>query len=231
MIRTDERRPITQADLLQDLYRSGGLSRRDFFQGAAALGLGLGAAAAFADRVAAATPRRGGDVVAGSAGGSTGDTLDVATWINQHQMLTGIATNEYLTETDAADRLKPRLAESWEPLDQGARWIFNLVPGVEHSNGKSVDAHDVIASLHYHVQENATSSFKPQIAQIAGMEADGPHRVIFTLNAPNADFPMLTSDYRAAILPSEDGKPLVLDCSIGPVPIGWRRSSRASGPS
>jgi len=152
---------------VKKLYESGTISRREFMQGAAAVGLSASAALSFATRVEAATPRRGGDAVAASAGGATSDSLDVATWVNQHQMMTGMATNEYLTETDASETLKPRLARSWEAADRGATWVFKLEKGVEHSNGKTVDADDVIASLRYHVGEDSKSSFKPQVAQIA----------------------------------------------------------------
>ncbi|MEQ9490198.1 MAG: ABC transporter substrate-binding protein [Alphaproteobacteria bacterium] len=199
---------------IKSLFRAGKIDRREFMQGAAALGIGAAAATQFVKEVKAATPKRGGDVKAASAGGQTADSMDVATWVNQHQMMTGITINEYLTETDGQERLQARFAESWEPADGGAKWVFKLRKGVEHSNGKTVDANDVVASFNYHVKEDSKSSFKPQVEQIASIEADGDDTVIFTLNGANADFPVLTSDYRAAILPTKDGEPLVLDGSI-----------------
>lgn len=201
--------------LIKSLFRDGKIDRREFMQGSAALGIGVAAATSFVKEVDAATPKRGGSVVAASSGGQTGDNLDVATWVSQHQMMTGISINEYLTETDGAEQLHPRLAESWEATESGKKWRFKLRKGVEHSNGKTVDAEDVIGSYRYHVKADSKSSFKPQIEQIESMEAEGPNTVIFTLKSANADFPFLTSDYRAAILPIKDGEPLVLDGSVG----------------
>ena len=39
------------------------------------------------------------------------------------------------------------------------------------------------------------------------MKADGRHTVVITLEAGNADFPFLLSDYHVPVMPSSDGKP------------------------
>lgn len=199
---------------IKHLFSIGKIGRREFVQGAATLGLSAATAATFINDVKAATPKSGGHVKAGCAGGQTADSMDVATWVNSMQMVTGITINEYLTETDADENLIPRFAEGWEAADGGKTWIFNLRKGVEHSNGKTIDAHDVIGSLNYHLGEESKSSFKPQLAQISSMRAEGNFTVVFELSSANADFPVMTSDYRAAILPCKDGKPMVVDGSI-----------------
>lgn len=199
-------------------FAAGRIDRRTFLQAAAALGVGSAAAIAMSDKAQAATPQRGGHAKAASSGGATADSLDLATWVNQHQMMTGISINEYLTEIDGSEQIKPRLATDWEARDGGATWVFELHPGIEFSNGKVVDAEDVAGSFMYHVKQGSESSFKPQVEQVEEVKAGGPTTVIFRLKTPNADFPFLTADYRAAILPIADKEPMVLDGSIGAGP-------------
>ncbi len=200
---------------ITSLFRAGRIGRRELMQGAAALGLTAAAATSLVPTAEAATPKRGGHAKAGILGGETTDDLDIATINNEHQMFTILAINEYLTETDSDGALQPRLATRWEPSDGGKTWVFKLRKDVEHSNGKTVDSADVVTSFRHHVREGTKSSFKPQVEAIEEIRADGPDTVIFVLESANADFPTLTTDYRAAILPSKDGEPLVLDGSIG----------------
>ena len=73
-------------------------------------------------------------------------------------------------------------------------------------NGRDVTAEDVVASINHHRGEGSTSAAKPIVEPITGIKADGKHTVVFTLNAGNADFPFILSDYHLPILPSEGGK-------------------------
>lgn len=203
---------------LKKIYQERKIDRRAFLEGAAMLGISSSSAMAVAKTAEAAALKRGGAVNVGVAAGETSDGLDVATINNRHQSYTVSATSEFLTEIDGSGDLKPRLAESWNAEDNGLKWIFDLRKDVEHSNGKSVDADDVIATLRHHVKEDSKSAFKPNVEQIEEMTADGKNRVIFKLKARNADFPSITADYRAAILPSKNGEPMVLDASIGAGP-------------
>jgi peptide/nickel transport system substrate-binding protein len=55
--------------------------------------------------------------------------------------------SETMTELDArGGGLKPRLAASWEPVDNDT-WRFKLQPGVKFSDGSDFDAEDVAYSL------------------------------------------------------------------------------------
>ena len=58
----------------------GRLSRRDFMEGATALGLSITAATSLMSEARAATPMKGGLLRAGLDGGATTDTLDPATF-------------------------------------------------------------------------------------------------------------------------------------------------------
>jgi peptide/nickel transport system substrate-binding protein len=199
---------MIKSDLLKSQFATGRIGRREFMQGAAALGISAAAASGFMSQVQAATPVRGGHARLGMADGQTVDSMSVATWVNQHQGHTGMGVHDYLTVTDGENNLVPHLAESWESSDDAAQWVFHLRRGVEHSNGKTVDAHDVVASWNYHTGEDSTSSFKPQASVVKEARADGDHTVIFDLVSASADFAILTSDYHIPIMPSADGKPI-----------------------
>ena len=76
---------------------------------------------------------------------------------------------------------------------------------MEFHNGKTVEAEDVIASFNHHRGEESKSAAKPIVDPIVDIKADGKNAVVFTLDAGNADFPFIVSDYHLAILPAKDG--------------------------
>lgn len=63
----------------------------------------------------------------------------------------------------------------------------------------------MIASINHHRGADSTSAASGLVAQIAEMRADG-NTVIFDLEAPNADFPYVMSDYHLIIMPTENGE-------------------------
>lgn len=199
---------MKKSDVLKSQFASGKIGRREFMQGVAALSVSTAAATSFIKKAEAATPLRGGHARIGFSDGATADSMSVATWVNNHQFHTGMGIHDYLTATDGQSNLVPHLAESWESSDDAKQWVFHLRKGVEFSNGKTVDAHDVVASWNYHIAEDSKSSFKPQASIVSQAKADGDHTVIFTLNTPSADFSYLTSDYHVPIMPSNDGNPI-----------------------
>ena len=189
-------------------FHSDRVGRREFVQGAVALGVAASTATGVVTPSKAAAPIKGGHARIGISDGATVDSMSVATWVNNHQFHTGMGIHDYLTVTDGQSNLVPHLAESWDSSDDVATWVFRLRKGVEHANGKTVDAHDVVASWNYHTAEDSNSSFKPQASIVEKVEADGDQTVVFTLKTPSADFAYLTSDYHVPIMPSKDGRPL-----------------------
>lgn len=106
-------------------------------------------------------------------------------------------------EVDHEGNLGPELAESYESSDATTR-VFNLREGVEFHNGKSLTPEDVIATINHHRGAESKSAAAGLVAQIKDIRADG-NAVVFELNAANADFPYVMSDYHLLILPSEGG--------------------------
>lgn len=187
-------------------FGAGQIDRRSFITSLAAAGIAIPAAMSMATRVEAATPRRGGSFKMGMGHGSTTDSLDPATYENGLMTATGFAFGNCLTEIGPDNKLRPELCESYEPLNGGKSWAFNLRKGVEFHNGKTMTADDVIASINYHRGAESTSAAKGVIAPVTDIRKDGEDVVIFDLESPNADFPYLVSDYHLIILPAEDGK-------------------------
>ena len=133
-------------------YAKGRLSRRQFMQGAMAMGMTVAAASAFTDQVAAATPNKGGTFRLGLGGASTTDSLDPATFISvftQIGLNYGIHNN--LVEVDADGNAIPELAESFEASADAKTWIFKIRKGVEFHDGRSLEAKDAIASIQHHM--------------------------------------------------------------------------------
>ncbi|BBU59159.1 peptide ABC transporter substrate-binding protein [Mameliella alba] len=150
-----------------------------------------------------AQAKRGGRLRAALSGANTSDSWDART----HSDLFMIASAQgsvfdNLTEVGADGTLKGELATSWEASPDAKTWTFNLRQGVTFHNGKAFGADDVIASLQMHVAEGAKSAAKPIIESIVEMKKITDHQVQFTLEAGNADFPYLLSDYHLLMYPA-----------------------------
>ncbi|MCK7612634.1 ABC transporter substrate-binding protein [Roseibium sediminicola] len=182
----------------------GGVSRRSILQGTAAIG-----ATAFASQFgispAAAQPKKGGTLRIGMAHGNTNDNYDPGTWDNAYVQVFGTARNGYLVEITADGSLTGEVAESWEASPDAKTWTFKIRKGIAYHDGGTVTPEDVVASINYHRGEDSTSAAKPFVDPIEDISVDGDN-VVFTLEAGNADFPFVVSDYHLPILPSKDGK-------------------------
>jgi peptide/nickel transport system substrate-binding protein len=176
------------------------LTRRHLLlSGAGVAFLGLGA------RPSRAEPSRGGRLRVGLAHGSTTDVLDPAKCDNGFTQTLAYALFNGLTEAGPKGELVPSLAESWEASPTASTWHFKLRDGVTFHNGKKLTAEDVIASLNRHRGADSSSGAKGILTSIQDIKAEGSQGVVFTLDAPNADFPFILSDFHLGILPAQDG--------------------------
>ena len=187
------------------LIRSGRMNRRDFIRISAAAGVTAAGALHMFSGEARAAPKKGGTMRAAIGQGGSTDSLDPATWgANFFTTELSGCTGNMLAEVDQSNNVVPALAESFESSDGAKTWVFKLRNGVTFHNGKTLTADDVVATYNYHRGENSKSSQKAVLASIKDMRADGD-KVIFTLDAGNADFPYNTTNYALAIFPSKDG--------------------------
>ena len=175
------------------------LSRRGVLKAGAA----TVAASALSTLPARSAPSRGGHLRLGIAGANTSDSWDGRTHSDIFMQVSGHGcVFDSLTEVDASGQLVGELAESWEASADAKDWTFNLRKGVTFHNGKPFGVDDVIESLNLHVAEGAKSAAQPIVANIASMEKTSEHQLVIKLNAGNASFPYLLSDYHILIYPA-----------------------------
>ncbi|NHN37860.1 ABC transporter substrate-binding protein [Pseudomaricurvus alcaniphilus] len=148
------------------------------------------------------TPVRGGRIRVASLSISTADTLDPAkgslsTDYVRHNML-----YNGLTRFDEHLDAQPSLAQSFSSSDQ-TTWLFELQPGVEFHDGKSLHADDVVYSLLRHKDPATASKGAAVAAQFSAVRARGPLQVEIELNGPNADLPQILATSHFTII--QDG--------------------------
>jgi peptide/nickel transport system substrate-binding protein len=150
-----------------------------------------------------AQAKRGGRLRVGLNGANTSDSWDGRTHSDLYMIASAQgAVFDSLTEVAADGSLIGELATDWEATPDAKTWTFNLRQGVTFHNGKPFGADDVIESLQMHVAEGAKSAAQPIVAAISEMKKTGEHQVQFTLEAGNADFPYLMSDYHLLMYPA-----------------------------
>ena len=191
-------------DILKRMLGDKRATRRDFLVGATALGLSATAASSMWSKAARAAPTKGGHMKAALGGGATTDSLNPATYNDTYMISVSFSIRDNLTEIAPDNSLRGGAAESWEASDDAATWTFNLRKGVEFSNGKSLEAQDVINSINMHRGEGSGSGATGVVAGIEEITADGKNRVIFKLKSGDADFPYILTDYHLNILPAKD---------------------------
>ncbi len=147
--------------------------------------------------------KKGGRLRAGISGANTSDSWDGRTHSDLYMIACAQgAVFDSLTEVAPDGSLKGELAESWEASPDAKVWTINLRTGVTFHNGKSFGADDVIESLQMHTTEDSKSAAKPIVSAISEMKKITDHQVQFTLEAGNADFPYLMSDYHILMYPA-----------------------------
>jgi len=134
------------------------------------------------------------------------------------------ATGEYLSFSDENLELQPRLAESWEPNDDGSVWTFKIRSGVTFHNGAPMTSEDVVATFEKLINPDGGSANAQSalggVLSAGNMEAPDETTVVFNLDAPNGNFPTLVSsaNYNAIIIPAD------LD------PADWGQTFEGTGP-
>lgn len=187
------------------------LTRREFLKlgSGAAVALGLGTACVAPSTpqppqapIAAPTPtevptpvgpRRGGSLVFATSVATP--NLDPQMEISDARMRRSHLMYDTLVEWGDDFSVQPGLAESWET--EGTTWTFHLRKGVQFSNGKELDADDVIYSME-RVLESPGAGFYNSIQE---MKAVDQHTVQFELIQPSAPLLAALGGRYAFILP------------------------------
>ncbi len=187
----------------EKLAAKSAMSRRDFIQLAIATGLTIPAAEGLFTGIAnAATPKKGGTLRIGMEGGSASDSLDPRTYADSVMIGASLCVMNCLIEFDNAGNPTGELFENWEAKPGAAEWTFNVRKGIKFSNGKTLDADDIIYSINIHRGETKSPA-KGILEPIKEIKAVSPTQVKFTLSSGNADFPVILSDYHLVIVPKD----------------------------
>jgi peptide/nickel transport system substrate-binding protein len=206
----------TEIKNLEARLTEGRIGRREFLQGATALGVSIAVATTLASKVQAATPKKGGKMRLAITGGGSGDVLDPAQTLDSYMInVSHGQLRSNLTEIAPNGDLIGELAESWDASADAASWTFKLRKGVEFHNGKTMDANDVVASINHHRGEDTKSAAKGIIAAVEDVRADGKDTVVFSLSGGSADFPYLVSDYHLVICPAKADDSIDWQSGIG----------------
>jgi peptide/nickel transport system substrate-binding protein len=132
-------------------------------------------------------------------------------------------TGEYLTFSDQTLTLQPQLATSWSSNSTADVWTFNIRQGVKFSNGHPLTADDVVYTYQLQTNPKSSSNALSAFAGVlspSGVVKTGDYTVEFHLEAPNGNFPYLTSsdNYNMIIIPS------------GYDPADWQSTFVGTGP-
>jgi len=169
---------------------------------AAALGFTAAAANTFlSSAVQAAGPVKGGTIRVGIQGGSTADSLDPAIAANATANMVIRLWGETLMALAPDGGLEPKIAESVEASADAKTWTFKIRNGVTFSNGKTLTAEDVLATIDRHSNDETKSGALGLLRGIKNMSVDGD-KFIVELDSANADLPYLLSDYHLTIQPN-----------------------------
>ena len=185
------------------LARKGNMSRRDFMQLAMAAGIAIPMASSMFSNAQAQEPKKGGTLRMGMEGGSASDSLDPTTYADSVMIAASLCIMNGLVEFDADGNPTGELLESWDVQPGAQDWVFNVRQGIKFSNGKTLDADDIIYSINLHRSETTKSPAKGILAQIAEIKAISPSQVGITLTSGNADFPAILGDYHLVVVPKD----------------------------
>jgi peptide/nickel transport system substrate-binding protein len=104
-------------------------------------------AATTTSQAATGTPKHGGTLRAGLTGGSSSDTADPNTIVNNTDYARAALLYEALVWTNSQAQQYNRLAEEMTPNKDATVWTIRLRSGVTFHNGKDVTADDLIFSI------------------------------------------------------------------------------------
>jgi peptide/nickel transport system substrate-binding protein len=200
-----------------DEFVAGRISRRDFLRRGAVVGISVPVLGG----VLAACGSSGSPSSSSSTGtpvGKAGATIKAAiivpsaainpvTVADQGGLDMLAQTGEYLCLSDQHLKLQPVLAESWSANSTADVWTFKIRQNVKFHNGSPLTADDVVYTYKLHTNpkngSSALSAFGGVLVPDGVTKVDAS-TVAFHLEAPNGNFPYLTSsdNYNMIILPN-----------------------------
>jgi len=222
---------------LIDEYGAGKISRREFVRRGTVVGMSIPLLGFLAAACGGSDGETGGTTTGAEPTGDVkkGGTVRVALiqpttapnpLLVQDEGGAGIlgATGEFLSFSDDKLELQPRIAESWEPNEDGSVWTFKIRQGVKFHDGTPLTANDVVTTFDKLINPDGGSANAQSalggVLSPGNIEAPDDASVVFNLDAPNGNFPTLVSsaNYNAIIIPAD------LD------PGDWGKTFQGTGP-
>jgi peptide/nickel transport system substrate-binding protein len=218
-----------------DEFAAGRLSRRDFIRRATVVGisapvLGSVLAACGSSGSSSSAPSGSSASAAGKPGAviragitTPAAAINPVTVADQGGLDMLGQTGEYLCLSGQKLELKPVLATSWTPNAKADVWTFKIRQGVKFHNGAPLTADDVVYTYQLQTNPKGSSAALSAFASVlkpAGVVKVDANTVAFHLEAPNGNFPYLTSsdNYNMIILPK------------GYDPAKWESTFMGTGP-
>lgn len=203
---------------LQDQYRRGKVSRREFMRMATLLGMSFAAASSF---LAGCAPPGGGELqeiegteeAPAAAGPKYGGTMTVATrvqrldhparlsWIEGANAMRLV--NEYLTFTDWDNITHPWLLDRWEANETVDEWTLFLKEGIKFNDGTPLTADDVVFTMGQWLDPEVGSSTAGLMSYLTpeNIEKVDDLTVKLHLSSPQIGVPEALFHYPNLILP------------------------------
>ena len=222
---------------LIDEYGAGKISRREFVRRGTVVGMSIPLLGFLAAACGGGDGESGGTTTGAEPTGDVkkGGTVRVALiqpttapnpLLVQDEGGAGIlgATGEFLSFSDDKLELQPRIAESWEPNEDGTAWTFKIRQGVTFHDGTPLTANDVVTTFDKLIDPDGGSANAQSalggVLSPGNIEAPDDATVVFNLDAANGNFPTLVSsaNYNAIIIPAD------LD------PGDWGKTFQGTGP-
>jgi peptide/nickel transport system substrate-binding protein len=223
------------ANHIIDEFAAGRLSRRDFIRRASVVGISvpvLGSVLAACSSSSSSSAKSGtsSSAAAGAPGAvikagivTPTAAINPVTVADQGGLDMLAQTGEYLTLSTQTLTLQPVLATSWSANATADVWTFKIRQGVKFHNGATLTADDVVYTYQLQTNtknaSNALSAFAGVLSPSGVVKVDD-YTVAFHLDAPNGNFPYLTSsdNYNMIILPK------------GYNPADWQSTFIGTGP-
>ena len=186
---------------LQQMYRNGSVSRREFLAAMGALGLTATTASGLLNSAGAraASPSRGGSVIFASNLHGPDDTLDpiLGTSTVDYTRLNTLYNGLIQVWDDMS--LHPELAEEWDVNSDATEYLFKIRKGVTFHDGGELTSADIVWSMNRHITEDSPSSIKSFFANVVEWKAVDKHTVKLTLSSPDSDMPIKLTQPQAKI--------------------------------
>ena len=191
-----------------DEFLAGHIGRRAFLAHGTRVGIGLPVLSALLGIAPAARAAGKADATIRVASTTPSGAVEPVSNANAGGLLMLMQTGEFLIRDTPDLTLRPALALSWKPNEDGSVWTFALRPGVKFHDGRGMAAADVVATMDRLCDpkngSNALSAFRG-VLSVGGTQKVDDLTVAFHLDAPNGNFPYLVSsdNYNAIILPAD----------------------------